>query len=146
MAAATNNLSRRAVLGAGAALPVLFAGSGAADAAAFAVAAAGGHGAFPSAACMGAPPAAVARSAPSACCAWDRALARFRRADAAMAECRAEQGALPAALRAWPHSQALDDRLGRIADVRLAALRKLLRTPAPDLAALPPKIDLILDG
>jgi hypothetical protein len=77
--------------------------------------------------------------------AWDRALARFRRAEAALAECRAEQAALPAALRAWPHSQALDDRFGRLDDVRLAALRRLLRTPAPDLAALALKIDLTID-
>jgi hypothetical protein len=76
--------------------------------------------------------------------AWDRALARFRQAEAALAVCGAEQAALPAALRAWPHSQALDDRFGRLDDVRLAALRRLLRTPAPDLRAVALKIDLTI--
>jgi hypothetical protein len=116
MAAARHNLSRRALLGAGVVAPVLLVGGGAAVAA----------GARPTAS-------------------WDRALARFRRAEAALAACRAEQAALPAALRAWPRSQALDDAFGRFDDVRLAALRRLLRTASPDLAALALKIDLIVD-
>jgi hypothetical protein len=60
---------------------------------------------------------------------WDRALARFRGAEAALIE--AEGG--PDHL-----FDALNDRFH-------AALRRLLRTPAPDLAALAIKIDLVVD-
>jgi hypothetical protein len=115
MAAARHNLTRRALLGAGVVAPVLLGGGGVAVAAAV---------------------------GPTA--SWNRALARFRRAESALAECRAGQAALPAAQRAWPHSQALDDAFGRLDDVRFAALRRLLRVPAPDLAELALKIDLIV--
>jgi hypothetical protein len=120
MVAARHNLSRRAVLGAGVgACVALSGGAGAAE-------------------------GPVTGSDRAGRLAWERALRRYRRAEAALAECRAEQAALPAALRAWPHSQALDDAFGRVDDVRFAALRRLLRVPAPDLSALALKIDLIV--
>jgi hypothetical protein len=61
---------------------------------------------------------------------WDRALARFQAADAALA-----------AVAHTPDEE-LYDRLGARHDI---ALRRLLRTPAPDLPALAVKIDLALD-
>ncbi|HEV2747861.1 MAG TPA: hypothetical protein VGW34_11255 [Allosphingosinicella sp.] len=61
---------------------------------------------------------------------WDRALARFRKADAALAAA------------AHTLDEALYDRLGARHDT---ALRRLLRTPAPDLPALALKLDLALD-
>jgi hypothetical protein len=59
---------------------------------------------------------------------WERAVARFRAADAAI-------GA------AW-HSEdeALYDRLGERHD---AAIKRLLRTPAPHLEALAAKLELL---
>jgi hypothetical protein len=61
---------------------------------------------------------------------WSRALARYRRAEAA--------------LEAAAHSEdeALYDQLG---DRHDAAQSRLLRTPAPDVAALAVKLDLALD-
>ena len=61
---------------------------------------------------------------------WDRALARFQEAESA----------LDAAARTPDES--LYDRLGARHD---RALRRLLRTPAPDLPALAAKLDLALD-
>jgi hypothetical protein len=63
-------------------------------------------------------------------CRWDRALARFQRAEAALAAA------------AQTEDEALYDRLGARHDI---ALRRLLRTPAPHLAALALKLDLALD-
>jgi hypothetical protein len=61
---------------------------------------------------------------------WDRALSRFRKTDAALAAA------------AHTLDEALYDRLGARHDT---ALRRLLRTPAPDLSALALKLDLALD-
>jgi hypothetical protein len=61
---------------------------------------------------------------------WERALARCRRTEAA----------LEAA--AHTENEALYDRLG---DRHDAAQSRLLRTPAPDVAALAVKLDLALD-
>jgi hypothetical protein len=71
-------------------------------------------------------------------------LDRFRRAEAALDECRARQASLPDAERAFPHSQPLDDEFGRVDDVRIAALFRLLRQPSPDIAALADKIELVV--
>jgi hypothetical protein len=60
---------------------------------------------------------------------WSRALARFRRAEAAFA-----------AATSVP-DEALYDRLGERCD---RALTRLLHTPAPDVAALALKLDLTL--
>lgn len=61
---------------------------------------------------------------------WDRALALVRRAEAAM---RAAEGG--------PDDDLFDRRLGAF----YRALRRLLRTPAPDLRALALKLDLAID-
>jgi hypothetical protein len=61
---------------------------------------------------------------------WKRALARFRRADAALAAA------------AHTEDEDLYDRLGERHD---DALQSLLRTPAPDVAALALELDLALD-
>jgi hypothetical protein len=61
---------------------------------------------------------------------WDRALTRYQKAEAALAAA------------AHTADQALYDRLGARHD---AALRRLLRTPAPNIAALAVKLDLALD-
>jgi hypothetical protein len=141
MAAARHNLSRRAVLGAGVGLCV-------APGAAAALAA---EGQAPLSPFRPGPDPGLSKAVSLLVgdrplhYAWGQALARFRRAEAALAECRTEQAALPEARRAWPHSQALDDRFGALDDIRLAALRRLLRTRVPDLAALALKIDLSID-
>jgi hypothetical protein len=154
MAAARHNLSRRAVLGAGVGACVAWGGAAASTSGGTARSlpfgpgpGPGSSGPFPSAA--GKDALRQARGKPEAAevagrRVWDRALARFRRAEAALAAWRAEEATLPPARRAWPHSQALDDRFGRLDDVRLAALRRRLRAPAPDLAALSLKIDLVV--
>lgn len=59
---------------------------------------------------------------------WNRALARFRRAEAVLAAATA--------------GHADDDLFGRLLGRFNAALRRLLRAPAPDLAALALKLGL----
>ena len=66
---------------------------------------------------------------------WRRTLAAYRRAEARVAAFKAAERALPPARRAWPACEDLEDRFGDLAR-RLAVLRRLLRTPAPDLPAL----------
>jgi hypothetical protein len=61
---------------------------------------------------------------------WKRALTRYRRADAALAAV------------AGSEDEALYDRVGERHE---DALQSLLRTPAPDVAALALKLDLALD-
>jgi hypothetical protein len=60
---------------------------------------------------------------------WDRALARYRRAEAALAAA------------AHTSDEALYDRLG---ETHEKALQRLLLTPAPTIAALATKLDLAL--
>ena len=123
MAAARHNLSRRALLGVGAAACAGVAGDGRLAAA---------------------PPAgAQARSDASgpSRARWDRALAAYRRAEARVAAFKAEEARLPAGRRAFP-CEDLEDRFGALDGLRLAALRRLLHAPAPDLAAIALKIEL----
>lgn len=101
---------------------------------------------------------------------WDRALAALREAEAAVAAYRARDY-LPAheihrAVRGrWPiphdftadpearaavsaslaEFQPFEDRLNALDSVRDAAMKRLLRTPAPDLPALALKIELTVD-
>lgn len=72
---------------------------------------------------------------------WDRALAAYRRAEARVAAFRAEEARLPAGRRAFP-CEDLEDRFGAVDGLRLAALRRLLQAPAPDLAAIALKLEL----
>ena len=70
---------------------------------------------------------------------WRRALARFERAEAAA---RAWEGRV-GATHAKQH--ALEEAYGERLDVMYAMLRRLMRAPAPDLAALGRKIVLAVD-
>jgi hypothetical protein len=123
MAAGRHNLTRRALLGA-----VV------------------GVSALPGAV-AGAPvlPGAAGARAADARRAWARAFAAFRRAEARLEARRAYEASLPAPLRAFPLSEQLDEVFNDLACDRLAALRRLLRVPAPDLGTLSLKIDLIVD-
>jgi hypothetical protein len=119
MAVVQLNLSRRALLGAAFAAPVLSIAEGPVLAA-LPPAAAGevGQGI--------APPAAEPSRAVTL---WDRAFARFQKADAELT-----------ALTGGPDDN-LYDRAGTRHD---RALVRLLRTPAPHAAALADKIDLLI--
>lgn len=119
MAVAQLNLSRRALLGAAFAAPVLGAIQGPAlSTLPAAPAGQGGEGA--------APPAADPSRTVTL---WDRAKARFQQADAALV-----------ALAGTPDED-LYDRAGTRHD---RALVRLLRTPAPHAAALADKLDLLI--
>jgi len=73
---------------------------------------------------------------------WDRALADVARAEAELnAFCQAcREGSL-----AFRDPWELDDRFGDHLGAFYAALRRLLRTPAPDIPALATKIALAVD-
>jgi hypothetical protein len=119
MAVVQLNLSRRALLGAAFAAPVLSVVEGPVlTVLPAAPAAHEGEGATP--------PAAHPSTTVTL---WDRALARFQKADAALA-----------ALAHIPDED-LYDRAGTRHD---RALVRLLRTPAPHAAALADKIDLLI--
>jgi|GEM_PF-758485 len=85
------------------------------------------------------------RSGDAAHARWTRALSAFRRAEAKLAAFRAYEGSLPAAARAFPACAPLEQRSGELESARLARLRTLLRAPAPDLPALALKIQLAID-
>jgi hypothetical protein len=70
---------------------------------------------------------------------WRRALARFEAAEAAAAALEGREGATHA------EQFALEEAYGERLDVMYAALRRLMRAPAPDLAALGRKIVLAVD-
>ena len=76
---------------------------------------------------------------------WSRALAAFRRADARLAAFRRYEASLPAAARAFPACAPLEARSDALEQSRLDAIRRLLRAPAPDLAALALKVALAVD-
>jgi hypothetical protein len=75
---------------------------------------------------------------------WNRSLAAFRRAEARMAAFKAQERLLPEARRAWPACRDLEERFGDLNDLRHAALRRLLRIPSPDIAALALKLELVV--
>jgi hypothetical protein len=69
----------------------------------------------------------------------------YRQLEARLAAfCRAES-LLPPAARGFPACEPLEERFNELECARLAALRRLLRAPAPDLAALSLKIGLAID-
>jgi len=76
---------------------------------------------------------------------WTRALAAFRRAEARIAAFLRAEALLPPAARAFPACAPLEERFNDLECTRLAALRRLLRVPAPDLAALALKLELAVD-
>ena len=61
-----------------------------------------------------------------------------------MAAFKAEEALLPPERREWAAVKPLEERFGDLDSLRLAALRRLFRIPAPDLAALSLKLDLAL--
>jgi len=75
---------------------------------------------------------------------WTRALAAFRRAEARMAAFKAQERLLPPERRAFPACRDLEERFGDLNELRHAALRRLLRIPSPDLAALALKLELVV--
>lgn len=146
MAAARDNLSRRSLLGAAVAAPALLA----ADA-----------GAFPGSA-RGQKRKLYAR--------WGRALADYARTEAAVEAFRvrdyepahhaflairgrwpvshhsaADPEARPSVNAALAEFEPYEDRLNDLEIAQSSALKRLLRTPAPDLPALALKIDLAID-
>lgn len=70
---------------------------------------------------------------------WARALARFEAAEAAAAALEGREGATHA------EQHALEEAYGERLDVMYAMLRRLMRAPAPDLGALGRKIVLAVD-
>jgi len=124
MAAARHNLTRRDVLGAAAGLCV-------------------GDGRLPTVPSSAAsPPEQPQAAVPSP---WTRALAAFRRAEAHLGAFRRYEASLPAAARAFPACEPLEERGNDLESARLARLRTLLRAAAPDLPALAFKIALAVD-
>jgi hypothetical protein len=73
---------------------------------------------------------------------WTRTLAAYRRAEARVASFKAAEALLPVARRGFPASNALEEEFGRLDSLRLAALRRLFRLPAPNVAALALKLRL----
>lgn len=73
---------------------------------------------------------------------WRRALAALHRAEAEMGifQERCREGAL-----VFPDHVAQDDAYGDRLDALYAALRRLLRVPAPDWGALALKVELVVD-
>jgi len=81
-------------------------------------------------------------NAATLCRRWTRTLAAYRRAEARVAGFKAQEALLPEARRAWPACRDLEESFGALDSRRFAALRRLLRLPAPDLPALALKFDL----
>ena len=78
---------------------------------------------------------------------WKQALAAFRRAEAAKErfDRATRTGAAGPGGRSFEAQWALDRKFGDYLVACNAALRRLVRTPAPDLAALAVKIALVVD-
>jgi hypothetical protein len=112
MAGADLNLSRRALLGAACAAPVLGASTPFR------------HAELDPASTVSSDASNVRRAEH-----WDTALTSFRSAEAAMQAGRS----------------ASEARFHRLCDTYYAAMRRLLRTPAPDIAALARKLELAVD-
>ena len=73
---------------------------------------------------------------------WTRTLSAYRRAEARVASFKEAEALLPAARRGFPACEALEEEFGRLDSLRLAAMRRLFRLPAPDGAALALKLRL----
>lgn len=143
MAARRHNLSRRAVLGAGVVAPAFLADVPSPFGVSLsnpALLAADPEGRDALRQAQG--ERVDAKGAPQA--RWDRALAAFRRAEAKLAAFRAYEQSLPPDARAWPACEPLEERFGDLDCARLAALRRLLRAPAPDGPSLALKLDLLV--
>ena len=122
MTSGRHNLSRRAVLGAGVSACVAASATGTVAG--------------------NCPPSADAAATVQR--RWTRTLAAYRRAEARVAAFKAAEALLPPERREWPAVRPLEERFGDLDSLRLAALRRLFRIPAPDLAALSLKLDFAL--
>jgi hypothetical protein len=71
---------------------------------------------------------------------WERAWRAFAAAEAALRACERRTAGAP-----WAQQDAVEEEYGACLDALYAALRRLLRIPAPDLAALAAKIELVID-
>jgi hypothetical protein len=117
-----HNPSRRALLGAAVALPLIGAGDVAA------VARSPLHHAS-----HGPPPR------PGEDLEWARALRAFRGAEATVAEVERRTAGAP-----WEEQDAVEAEYGDALDGLYAALRRLMGAPAPNVAALAVKIELVV--
>jgi hypothetical protein len=72
--------------------------------------------------------------------AWRRALAAFQAAEGALRACERRTSGAP-----WAEQDAVEEEYGACLDALHRALRRLLRVPVPDLAALAAKIELIVE-
>jgi hypothetical protein len=81
-------------------------------------------------------PASPARAGPD----WKRALTRYRAAEAEVRAFERETSGAP-----WAEQHSIEERHGALTDRLYDELRLLLRTPAPDVAALSVKLDLVVE-
>ncbi|HYI64606.1 MAG TPA: hypothetical protein VEW71_06950 [Allosphingosinicella sp.] len=132
MAGRDHNYTRRAVLGAAFAVPAL-AGAGPSSASI-------ALRAVPASASTPTLPSPIEGEGTSR--RWNRALAAFRRAEAALDAVARETSGL---VGVGPEQDASEERFGDCLCAFYAAMRRLLRAPAPDLDALALKIALIVD-
>jgi hypothetical protein len=124
MSVAEHNHSRRALLGAAVALPLL--GSEA-------VARVAGPLHQPSPKATAGPPPRPGEDL------WRRRLAEYRVAEATVAEVERCTAGAP-----WEEQDAVEEEYGNALDGLYAALRRLFRVPAPDVAALAVKIEIVV--
>ena len=129
MAAAKHNPLRRALLGAAVALP--FVGGGE-----LRHSREGGNPAvLPDSAARSGIPDQVRDDGK-----WGRALAAYEAAEAELRAFERRTAGAP-----WEEQAAVEREMGERLDALDPALRRLLRTPAPDLRALATKIELVVD-
>lgn len=155
MAAGRFNLTRRAVLGASVSVPISALGQSLADCPVPGGAAGLGQSLADCSVTPATPDAHMGQSqvtvpavpaAPAASAArWTRTVAAYRRAEARVASFKAAEARLPAERRGFPACLDLEEEFGRLDSLRLAALRRLFRLPAPDVAALALKLRLAVD-
>jgi hypothetical protein len=127
MSVAEHNPSRRALLGAAVALPLI----GPSSPLSFAQ---GRHSAGPVAAEERWTPDQVRGDGR-----WARALAAYERAEATVAEVERRTAGAP-----WEEQAAVEAEYGDALDGLYAAMRRLFRVPAPDVAALAVKIEIVV--
>jgi hypothetical protein len=96
---------------------------------------------------VGAPAMLVCSPAPAADLRqpWERALAAFRHAEARLACFLAQEASLSAQARTWPGCEAIEEGFNDLECLRIDALKRLLRVPAPNLRSLSLKVDLTVD-
>jgi hypothetical protein len=133
---AEHNPSRRAVLGAAVALPLLPLDGGGRVGVEVGLGDAFGRPRFTSSATPTLPSPIEGEGSSG----WSRALAAF---EAAAAELRAYEAFCSG--RPYEEQEALEEVCDERGDIMYAALMRLLGVPAPDVAALADKIDLALD-